>query len=32
VTYGKVTPTVAKRILKEHVLGGKVVQENVIEA
>lgn len=32
VTYGKVTPTVAKRILKEHVLGGKVVQESVIEA
>ncbi len=32
VTYGKVTPTIAKRILKEHILGGKVVQENVIEA
>jgi NADP-reducing hydrogenase subunit HndB len=31
VTYGKVNPTVAKRILEEHVLGGKVVQEYVIE-
>ncbi len=32
VTYGKVNPEVAKRILDEHVLGGKVVQEYVIEA
>lgn len=32
VTYGKVNPAVAKRILDEHVLGGKVVQEYVIEA
>ncbi len=31
VTYGKVTPDVASRILKEHVLGGKVVREYVIE-
>lgn len=31
VTYGKVTPNVASRILKEHVLGGKVVREYVIE-
>ena len=31
VTYGKVTPDVASRILNEHVLGGKVVRENVIE-
>lgn len=31
ITYGKVNPSVAKRILEEHVLGGKVVQENVIE-
>lgn len=30
-TYGKVNPTVAKRILEEHVLHGKVVQEYVIE-
>lgn len=32
VTYGKVTPMVAKRILDEHVKGGKVLQEYVIEA
>jgi len=31
VTYGKVTPEVARRILREHVLGGKVVQEFVVE-
>jgi NADP-reducing hydrogenase subunit HndB len=31
VTYGKVNPEVARRILREHVLGGKVVQEYVIE-
>jgi NADP-reducing hydrogenase subunit HndB len=31
VTYGKVNSTVAKRILEEHVLHGKVVQEYVIE-
>ena len=31
VTYGKVNPAVAKRILDEHVLGGKVVREYVIE-
>ncbi len=31
VTYGKVSPEVARRILREHVLGGKVVQEYVIE-
>jgi NADP-reducing hydrogenase subunit HndB len=30
VTYGKVTPEVARRILKEHVLGGKPVQDFVI--
>lgn len=32
VTYGKVSPEVVRRILREHVLGGKVVQEYVIEA
>jgi NADP-reducing hydrogenase subunit HndB len=32
VTYGKVSPEVVQRILREHVLGGKVVQEYVIEA
>ena len=31
VTYGKVTPEVAQRILNEHVLSGKPVQEYVIE-
>ncbi len=30
VTYGKVTPAVARRILKQHVVGGQVVEENVI--
>lgn len=32
VTYGKVTTSVAKRIMKEHVLGGNIVKENVIPA
>lgn len=32
VIYGKVTPEVALRILKEHILGGKIVKEYVIEA
>ena len=32
VTYGKVNSEVAVRILEEHVLGGKVVQEHVIQA
>lgn len=31
VTYGKVTPEVAERILKEHVLGGQPVKEFTIE-
>jgi NADP-reducing hydrogenase subunit HndB len=31
VTYGKVTPEVAKRIIKEHVHGNRVVQDYVIE-
>ncbi|HUH98024.1 MAG TPA: (2Fe-2S) ferredoxin domain-containing protein [Anaerolineales bacterium] len=31
VTYGKVTPAIVDRILREHVLGGKVVQEFVID-
>ena len=30
VVYGKVSPEVARRILKEHVLGGKIVDEYVI--
>ncbi|NPV77692.1 MAG: (2Fe-2S) ferredoxin domain-containing protein [Anaerolineae bacterium] len=32
VTYGKVTPEIAVKILKEHVVGGKIVKEYVIEA
>ena len=31
VSYGKVTPEIATRILKEHVSGGKVVKDFVIE-
>ncbi len=31
VVYGKVTPEVARRILKEHILGGSIVKENVLE-
>ena len=31
VTYGKVTPEIARRILKEHVQGGTPVKEFVIE-
>ncbi len=30
VTYGKVTPEVARRIMKEHVVDGKIVSNNVI--
>jgi NADP-reducing hydrogenase subunit HndB len=30
VTYGKVTPEIADRIMKEHVLGGQVVSEFVV--
>lgn len=30
VTYGKVTPEVARKILKEHVVEGKVVTNHVI--
>jgi len=32
VTYGNVTPDVAVRIIKEHVVAGKVVSEYVIHA
>jgi NADP-reducing hydrogenase subunit HndB len=31
VTYGKVTPDVAERIMKEHVLGGKSLQEYIVK-
>jgi NADP-reducing hydrogenase subunit HndB len=32
VTYGKVTPDAARQILEEHVVGGKVVKEFVVES
>jgi len=31
VTYGRVTPDAARRIMKDHVQGGKIVVENKIE-
>jgi len=31
VTYGKVTPEVAQRIIEEHVENGRIVQEYVVE-
>jgi NADP-reducing hydrogenase subunit HndB len=32
VTYGRVTPDAARRILKEHVVGGQIVKDFVIES
>ncbi len=32
VTYGKVTPEVAERIMKEHVVGGTTIKDYVIPA
>ncbi|MBI4927776.1 MAG: (2Fe-2S) ferredoxin domain-containing protein [Anaerolineae bacterium] len=32
VTYGKVNPEAARRIMKEHVVGGNIVKEHVIES
>lgn len=32
VTYGKVTPFVAQKIMEQHVLGGKVVSDYVVPA
>lgn len=32
VTYAKVTPDAARRIMKEHVVGGQVVKDHAIEA
>jgi NADP-reducing hydrogenase subunit HndB len=32
VTYGKVSPDVARRMMKEHIVGGQVVKEFAIEA
>lgn len=31
VTYGRVTPDVARRIMKDHVVNGQIVKDNVIE-
>lgn len=31
VTYGKVSPDAARRIMKEHVQGGQLVKEHLIE-
>jgi NADP-reducing hydrogenase subunit HndB len=31
VSYGKVTPEIARLIIKEHVVNGKIVQGNVIQ-
>lgn len=31
ITYGKVTPDIAARIMKEHVESGNIVQSNVIQ-
>ncbi|MBP7355264.1 MAG: (2Fe-2S) ferredoxin domain-containing protein, partial [Longilinea sp.] len=30
VTYGKVNPEMARRIVKEHVVGGKIITDHVI--
>lgn len=32
VTYAKVTPDAARRIMKEHVVGGQIVKDHAIEA
>jgi (2Fe-2S) ferredoxin len=31
-TYGRVTPEVVMRIVREHILDGKIVEEFVIES
>lgn len=31
VTYGKVTPDVARQIMKDHVVAGKIVENHVIQ-
>jgi len=31
VSYGKVTPEIARLIVKEHVVNGKIVEKNVIQ-
>lgn len=32
VTYGKVTPFMARQIMEQHVLGGKIINEYVVPA
>ncbi len=32
VTYGKVTPETARRIMKEHVMGGQIVKDFAVES
>lgn len=32
ITYGKVTPDVARRIMEEHVVGGTPVRDHIIQA
>ena len=32
VTYVKVSPDAARRIMKEHIVGGKIVKEHALEA
>lgn len=32
ITYGRVTPEVARRIIREDVIGGKIVEEHIIES
>lgn len=32
VTYGSVTPQIVQRIIREHILGGKIVEDYVIES
>jgi NADP-reducing hydrogenase subunit HndB len=30
VTYGKVTPEIARKIMQQHVVGGKILEDKVI--
>jgi NADP-reducing hydrogenase subunit HndB len=32
VTYGKVTPEAARRIMKEHIMGGQIVKDFAVES
>ena len=32
ITYGKVTPDLARLIIKDHVVNGKIIKSNVIDA